>query len=178
MIVITQKFPLQLLIGFLLVLSACRKGEATETIEIPKIAQIRVPTSMRPVQNLNEAAVLQYRDASRKLYLVVLVDAKEAVATDFVDLNLEEYYEFAFRNIENNLLNVQAVQRDTAAGASLIYGDIEGEFSGKVLYYKIGVLEIGEYFLQVIIYTLQEQREQLEPVMQKILFSVKPLGED
>jgi hypothetical protein len=69
---------------------SCDVKEEFKTITIPNQFSLDIPNSFEKVNNLNEAATLQYQNALKEFYVIVMDESKEtfdnAVITNQVDM--------------------------------------------------------------------------------------------
>jgi len=146
---------------------------------------IDVPERMVSTFELHDEATTQYeyveQDGAtvKEHYVIVLMETKEsidALGLDF-DFDAISYSELSVQALEGGLSssNILTKERkiETVNGIDCCKVEMEGSANGINVYYQIAIFEGEKAFYQVVTWTLQDQKEEFKPIMEKMLASFK-----
>lgn len=131
--------------------------------------ELYVPGDMRPDKKLNSRADLQYADSSNTLFLLVIREEIPDLEDDSIIITLDEYFKFAASGITGELTDAD-LDEDTVTminGVEAKSCEIEGDFKGQEVYYRLAVLSDETYFYQIIFWTFKD----LNPFRKDDLFA-------
>lgn len=137
---------------------------------------ITLPEGMKPVTGLNEEASLQHADEAVPLYVVVIDESKEEMQQHDLDYDLDLYYNnIVSRNFVESLSEVSISEpaKDSISGSPAYLVDVSGKAESGSIYYKLAIIETPSAFYQVLMWTTAGEREEQQPVMEKIARSFK-----
>lgn len=144
-----------------ILLTSCRPGkfepDYTNFKHVVKKGkfELYVPGDMRPDKKLNSKSDLQYADTLNTLFLIIIREEIPDLEEDSIEITLEEYFEFAKAGIAEELTDPDD-DNDTVSvinGIDALSCELEGEFAGQDVYYRITVLSDENYFYQIIYWT-------------------------
>lgn len=180
-----MKYFLTLLL-FAVISASCSKSEAVETVKIGGRYSIDLPKSFKEVNNLNEEASLEYMDASRELYVIVIDEKKEAVANAIMENGLENDYTPDFTGYSQLLVDTMkpnlkggtvAPFKDTIIdGRNARKTELDGIVQNLRINYNLGVVEGKNHFYQIMVWTSPDFLERNKTDMQDIINSFKETG--
>lgn len=171
----------------LLLLVSCGDDEKTETVKIGGKYLLELPSYLTKTKGLNDDASLEYQNAIRELYVVVIDEDKaelqkvldENELYDIYPNDLDGYTKLVTENFEKGFsLDNPPVSKDIKInGLSAKVMSFEGKVDGiqKMVYYKMAFVEGKNRYYQVMTWTLAERKEKYEPVMQKMIDSFKEM---
>lgn len=161
---------------------SCAKQEKTERISFQDQFSIELPADLKKTTGLSDGAVLQYSNAQKELYVVVLQENKSELAklinqniaeTEKSELNLKKYAALCFETLKNQSQSIHNFEtRNTAInGLNAEYADFTASVSGVDIYYNYAILEGAENYYQLLVWTVLQQKNMNEDVMQQIITS-------
>lgn len=161
---------------------ACN-NDKTQTITIDGKYALTVPESMKQAKGLNEDASLQYQDASKEMYVIVIDETKKSFDSiisayslyDVYKPDLEGYSQLVINGIDPSVtIDTTSGFQDTKInGLNARRTTIEGSSSGFGIYWKFAFLEGKKNFYQVMAWTTKDRKEKNEKQMEDIITSFK-----
>lgn len=121
--------------------------------------------------DFDEHASLQYADRNAELYVMVIDESKEKIASFGLDYDLETYMKIAVRRLDStglyrastrNLGNYKAIQTE-----------VKAKFKGENMVYQLTAIETETGFYQLLIWTLESRYEKHKPEMERIITSFR-----
>lgn len=162
-------------LGFLSILFiSCNTNTEYQTVKIKNSYSLDLPQYMGEATDLNAKASLQYQNTFRELYTIVLDEPK----SDFpnpAEANLDGFTAIAKNNLETNLQNPTfSKTRDTVInGLKAKLFSLSDASDGVAIYYQFAYLESKNHFYQILIWTLENRKNQYTTDMDKIIASFK-----
>ena len=163
------------ILGFLSVLFLnCNSKTEFHTVKIKNQYSLDLPDYMGEARDLNTEASLQYQNTFRELYAIVLDEQK----TDFPnpeEINLENFYSIVRGNLEGTLKNptFSAARDTTINGLKAKLFSLSDNTEGVDIYYQFAYLESDNHFYQILIWTLENRKDQYIKDMDRIIASFK-----
>lgn len=155
-------------------------GDDTQTVTV-KHYSLTLPTFLTVTKGLNDAASLQYQNAGREFYVLVIDEPRKT----FEDLlkenalgyepNLDGYSGLLIES----LVEGSGAKEKPAVTAKKINGldarvtSVKGEVSGEKVFWKIAYVEGKNTYYQVLCWTSQAKQDEYEPQIDAILESFK-----
>lgn len=166
-----------------LLLISCNKMDNAETIVVGGRYSIDIPKSYTTTKDLNQDASLQYNDAKRELYVIVIDEPKEAITKALVENGLENTYTPDLKGYSQLIVDnmTPKVQADTLSpftditigGLKGRASGIQGVVQGHHIYWKMAFVEGKSRYYQIMLWTLADRRKKHEAEMQSIIDSFK-----
>lgn len=166
-------------IGLALLLSlafACSYPEGYEKVEVDGKYALSVPAFLKETDDLALGASLQFENAYRNLYIIVMDEDKSSAGMDF-----EAYHEMAISRItEDPLLEEPTIENKEELminGLKAIETSIFGTMQEKeIIFYKHMTLEGEERYYQVVIWLRGEKRRlEYEETIDSVMRSFREL---
>ncbi|HBF88359.1 MAG TPA: hypothetical protein DDX39_06915 [Bacteroidales bacterium] len=154
--------------------------ESVEGFELKEILfnhkSIMIPAFMDTTSDLHDYAEIQFQSLNDELYLIAISESKDS--SDIY--SLEEYFKIVADYFINDVLTdgkSNGPLLKEINGMNSAQGYITGNFStdGGVfnIYYRLGIYETEGYYYQVLTWTIGENRDKFEEVMNAMLSSFK-----
>ncbi len=156
-------------------------SDKTETVNIKNQYSVELPSFLNKADNLHEDASLQYQNALREFYVVVIDEPKsefEAAVeeTEFTG-DLEGYTNILHTSLKQSLgeANFSNIQSVTINGLNARKFTFEGTLENLPVVYQAAYIEGESHFYQIVSWTLQENKAKYQGEMQKIIESFKEM---
>ncbi|MFY8010322.1 MAG: hypothetical protein ACOVNW_11500 [Flavobacterium sp.] len=166
-----------------LVVISCDVKEEFKTITIPNKYSLDIPDSFEKVDNLNDDASLQYQNAFKEFYVIVMDEPKEtfdtAVITNDVDMtpDLEGYFKAIQFNLKNAVKNIKIFdQKNTEInGRAAKIFSVTGNVEGYAIFYRCAIIQGKKHYYQIMLWTEQKKGESYVQTMNQSINSFKEL---
>ncbi len=159
-------------------LFSCNQETTFAEVNINNRYTISMPAYMKPCNDIQKDASLQYQNLEKDVYVIV-IDEKKVLMQDYdFNFNLDAYFNnissrgFA-ENIKDGKLSVPG--RQEINGNKALIADITGKLEENNVFYKFAVIETPYEFYQILSWTRADNREKLEKDMVKMIESFKEL---
>ena len=138
---------------------------------------ITVPTYMSRTTGLNKAAIIQFKNAAKDVYALVIQENKEELA--LAQLNFSSAEEFQEYTMKNFLKDVEQRKVSTPVikeinGFKYVYA--EASYYDKVIqqsvYYFYGIAESKTCFYKLLCYTSLNNKEKFKADFQNTFYSI------
>ncbi len=150
--------------------TSCNKKTVFTEAKINNQYIISVPEYMQRCSDLHKDASFQYQNSEKEIYALVIDEKKEMMK----DYNLNNIASQPFlETIKEGKVSIPG--RQHINGNNALVAEITGKIDQNNVYYKLGVIETPYAFYQILIWTLAENKEKLEPDMIKMIESFKEL---
>lgn len=168
-------------ISFLLLLTlifSCNKETTFSEVNINNRYTILMPSYMKPCNDIQKDASLQYQNLEKDIYAIV-IDEKKVTMQDYdLNFNLDTYYnnitsQGFSESIKNGKFSIPG--RQEINGHKALIADITGKLEDNHVYYKFAVIETPYEFYQILTWTRASQREKMEKDMITMIESFKEL---
>lgn len=164
-----------LFFGLLTVLFiSCNSTTEYQNVKIKKKYSLDLPDYMGESLDLNSDASLQYQNTFRELYAIVL-DEPKADFPNPKEINVEDFYSIVRGNLEETLKNptFSATRDTTINGLKAKLFSLSDNTEGVDIYYQFAYLESDKHFYQILIWTLENRKDQYIKDMDRIIASFK-----
>ena len=166
-----------------LVVISCDVKEEFKTITIADKYSLDIPDSFEKVDNLNDDASLQYQNAFKEFYVIVMDEPKEtfdtAVTTNDVDMtpDLEGYYKSIQLNLKNAIKNIKIFNEKNTEinGRKAKIFSVTGNVEGYDIFYRYALVEGKKEYYQIMLWTEQKKGESYLETMNQSINSFKEL---
>jgi hypothetical protein len=164
------------------VLLSCDSNEV-QTVSIKNQYSLELPDFLSKARDLHEDASLQYQNALREFYVVVIDEPKQeffdiaSTTTDFpADFN--GYHQILRSGLEEAIQKIEITQSKDAQinGLKAKMFSLTGEIESIPVYYEVAYVEGKDRFYQIVIWTLKDNQEKYKTQMQQIIKSFKETG--
>lgn len=129
-----------------------------------------LPSTLSPA-SFNDEASLQYADATRELYVMVIDESKEKIASFGLDYDLETYMKIALRTLDSTGLYRNSTRNIGPCKA--LQTEVKTTYKGKNVAYQLTCIESTTSFYQVLIWSLESRYESNKEEMERILTSFR-----
>lgn len=157
--------------------------QKTKTITIEGNYELDVPVKYAEVNDLNPEASLQYQNSRKNIFVIVIDETKETVATALTKNNLTDRYDNSLKGyselITDGMDNTIAI-KDKPEFNDIIIDNLkarelsfEGIASGNHVYWKLAFIEGKKRFYQVMVWTEAAEQKKHEREMQAIINSFR-----
>ena len=163
----------------LFVLSSCK--DTIETVKVEGKYTIDLPSYLDKADDLNKAASLQYKNAMREFYVLVIDEPREKFNKVIAEGGLD--YEADINGYSQLLADDIAKASGVETTPQLKKTTINNlnarilEFNGQVdnidIYWKIAYIAGKNHYYQILTWTLPSKKEDNEPAMDAIINSFK-----
>lgn len=165
------------------VLFACDKATETQTVKIDGRYQMDLPAHMTKATGLNDAASLQYQNAVKEFYAIVIDEPKAVLEQSIFDNNLEGVYsndlngyaKLITEGMKNNatLDSLPPLKLTKINGLEARTIDVTGKIQNIRAYWKVAYVEGKSHYYQIMVWTLEDKKEQFEAHMDAAINSFK-----
>lgn len=179
---LTSTFKRLSLLLFIAVL-ALSCGQEIQTVNIEHRYSLDMPKTFKPAKGLNEDASLQYQDPVRELYVIVIDEPKDVLATSLEANSLYDAYSNDLKGYSQLIIDGMdssvSVKEMPPFEDTVINGmkaklvSFEGVSSGYRIYWKLAFIEGKNRFYQVMVWTETARRKKHEAKMTGIINSFK-----
>lgn len=148
------------------------KNEKTDFNEIliDNLYSVEVPDYLKKTDIINGEASLQMMDESKRLYLLVINEAKTETVFEY-----NEYFDKMQERFELQLSNLEIIDKKDLVinGLNSKYTYLQGVMNGQPMYGKIYLIDGEKYFHQLITWTGLDNNKYFENDMSEIIDSFK-----
>jgi hypothetical protein len=121
--------------------------------------------------DFSENASLQYADRSAELYVMVIDESKEKIASFGLDYDLETYMKIAVRRLDSTGLYRSSTR--TLGNYKAIQTEVKAKFKGENMVYQLTAIETETGFYQILLWTLESRYEKHKAEMERIVSSFR-----
>ena len=142
--------------------------------KVGNVYNIDFPEYMTRTYGLNNSASIQYHNAEKEAYTIVIDDEKEEIKMVGIEIkDLEGYYEFFMEGFKLDSSEIISKNTITINNLNAIQVEIVGSIDSTKIYYIITFVDSKEYYYNIISWTLYEFKESLINDYKKIAASLK-----
>ena len=176
---------LNILFLTILFITSCQSGDTEKLVTIENKYSISIPSFLIKTNALNEDASLQYLNARKEFYVIVLDEPKSEMykalvdndLTDTYSNDLEGYSDLILDNYEQSIsISHMSNIVDTFINnmpARLL--TINGQVEGVDIFYSLAFIQGKERYYQIMVWTSSSKESEYKDKMNKILYSFKEL---
>lgn len=167
-----------------LMITSCQEYSTFKEHKTRKIS-IEIRDDLKETEDLNDEAILQFKNEFKELYLIVLEDPKVDVAQYFPEIineknpkkRIERYADILAENYETNLdlQNHSGYTHKIINGLNAIemtFNAVESENDVTIFYY-VTFIETDSHFYQILTWTLFNKKTDALESMKKMVNSFK-----
>lgn len=165
-------------LGFLsLLYISCNSKTEYQTVKVKNKYSLEIPEFMSEAQTLNPEASLQYQNALREFYVIVLDEPKTQFPNQKA-INLEEYKNIVLENMKMNLSEptISPIEDTIINGLKAKLFSVSDNTENIEIYYQFAYIESKSNFYQVMTWTLENKKDKFSNDMDKIIASFKEMG--
>ena len=166
-----------------LLLYSCGAKDSYQTVTVENKYELTLPSFLSKASDLNDDASLQYQNAIREFYAIVIyepvIDLEEALeegglADDYKN-DISGYSKLMIDNFKESLTNpVVSKATDTIINnmpAKIV--SLKAQIDDLDIFYAIGLYQGEEDYYQLLTWTLANKENRNKEEMNKILYSLK-----
>jgi hypothetical protein len=127
-----------------------------------------LPSTMEPA-SFNDVASLQYEDQERELYVMVIDESKDKIASFGLDYDLETYMKIALRTLDSTGLYTYSTRM--LGDAKALQTELKSSWKGKRVVYQLTCIESNSYFYQVLTWTTDGWYDRNKTEIERIVKS-------
>jgi len=166
-------------------LTSCSESKEVETITIKNKFTVQLPEYLSETQDLHQGASLQYQNALKEFYVVIIDEPKQeyfdiaATTTDF-SADFDGYHDILKTGLEGDIAEIKITPTKDLQinGLKAKTFSLTGDIEGIPVYYEVAYLDGKERFYQIVTWTLETSKDKYKEPMQKIINSFKEIGTD
>lgn len=141
------------------------------------VFDVAVPSYMTRITGLNSAAILQFKNAAKDIYTIIIEDEKEEMKlAELSFAGIDEFFEYTIKSFLKDEEQRSIGQPLRKTIGAFQYMETDASYFDKdantSIYYLFGIVETGTRFYKVFSFTSLENKDQYKAVFQKILYSV------
>lgn len=166
---------------FVLMLSCT--SDKTETVTVKNKYSVELPSFLSEAKGLHDMASLQYQNAFKEFYIVIIDEPKEefanaAKATTEFTPDFNGYYQILRGSLKASIKNgVFTDTKDTQInGLKAKTFTLTGKADEIPVFYDIAYVEGNDRFYQIVTWTIESSKEKFKEPMDKIIASFKEIG--
>jgi hypothetical protein len=114
-------------------------------------------------------ASLQYEDQERELYVMVIDESKDKIASFGLDYDLETYMKIALRTLDSTGLYTYSTRM--LGDAKALQTELKSSWKGKRVVYQLTCIESNSYFYQVLTWTTDGWYDRNKTEIERIVKS-------
>ena len=169
---------------FFATLTSCSESKEVETVAVQDKYTLQLPDYLSEANDLHPDASLQYQNALKEFYVVVIDEQKQgfydaAAMTDYT-ADFAGYHDILKNGMEAEIddVKISATVDTQVNGLKAKTLSLTGGIEGIPVYYEIGYLEGKDRFYQIVTWTLESNKDKYKEPMQKIISSFRETGAD
>lgn len=171
--------------AILLLVPACGTGgSGTQRVEVDSVYAVELPGWLESHNELHDFAGLQYGSEAEGVFVLGICEEKADLKQINLHYTLRDYEWFVRQNMKRKLDTLRPLRSDTLpvggvpAICSSFIGLQKGDSTQLEVYYELGVYETEHHFCQLVAWTRETERAELEPELRSIITSFHPLPRD
>jgi hypothetical protein len=165
-------------VAILSLVASCKNETTFKEVKVNDRYSISIPEYLQPCVDLHKDASFQYQNADKDIYAIVIDERKKTMANHDLDYDIDLYFKSIAAEPFLETIKEGKVSTPTAQninGNKALVGEITGKIDQTPIYYKLGVVETSSSFYQIITWTRQDNKEQMESDMTHMIDSFKEL---
>lgn len=161
-----------------LVISSCNHKTVFTEVTINNRYSISVPDYLQPCKDLHKDASMQYQNAEKGIYALVIDEKKKTMQDYDINYDIDAYFnniakQGFIESIKNGKISVPG--RQEINGNKALIAEVTGKVEQTDVYYKLAIIETPYTFYQILSWTSAENKEKFEPDMVKMIESLKEM---
>jgi len=168
-------------VAILSLLVSCNNETAFKEVTVNNQYAISIPDYLQPCVDLHKDASFQYQNTEKDIYAIVIDERKKTMVNYDLDYDIDLYFKNIaaqpfIESIKDGKVSTPSPKQ--ISGNKALIGEITGKIDQMPVYYKLGVVETPYAFYQIITWTRQDNKEQYESDMTKLIDSFRELPQD
>jgi hypothetical protein len=173
-----MKKSLTLLVSIVLLSLQAKAQSEMKEHKAGHIFYVSVPDYMSRTIGLNSSAVIQFKNAVKDVYGIVIEDDKDdLVLADLKYSSLTEFYESFIKGFvkEEDKRTVSKPVFQQKGSLNFVEADVTyyDKDAKTEIYYLVGIVETKFAYYKVLSWSAAESKEKFKADFQKILYSIK-----
>ncbi len=161
-----------------LVISSCNHKTVFTEVTINNRYSISVPDYLQPCKDLHKDASMQYQNAEKGIYALVIDEKKKTMQDYDINYDIDAYFnniakQGFIESIKNGKISVPG--RQEINGNKALIAEVTGKVEQTDVYYKLAIIETPYTFYHILSWTSAENKEKFEPDMVKMIESLKEM---
>jgi len=159
-------------------LASCQHETIFTEVKVNDRYSISIPDYLQPCADLHKDASMQYQNAEKDIYAIVINEKKITMQEYNLDYDIDLYFKSIasqpfLETIKDGKVSIPG--RQEIDGHKALIAEITGKIEETEVYYKLAVIESRYEFYQLLIWTRAEHKEKYEKDMITIVESFKEL---
>lgn len=175
----------KILVLFLFTLLLSCDSNKVETVTVKNKYSLELPSFLSEAKGLHDQASLQYQNAFKEFYVVVIDEPKQAffdvaaTTTDFTP-DLNGYHQILRNSLEESIKDAtfEPTKDVQINGMKAKTFTLTGTIEEIPIFYDIAYIEGKDTFYQIVIWTVKSSKEKFHEPMDKIISSFKEIGSE
>lgn len=130
--------------------------------------ELVLPSTMQSA-TLNDAASLQYEDRDRELYVIVIDESKEKIASYGLDYDLETFMKISLHTLDSAGLYTYSTRM--LGDNKALQTELKSTWKGQKMVYQLSCIETSSFFYRIVIWTKESWYEHNKAEMERIVKS-------
>ena len=176
---------LNILFLTILFITSCQSGDTEKLVTIENKYSISIPSFLITTNALNEEASLQYLNARKEFYVIVLDEPKSEMYKALVDNDLTDTYSNDLEGYSDLILDNYKQSISISHMSNIVDTfinnmparllTINGQVEGVDILYSLAFIQGKERYYQIMVWTSSSKESEYKDKMNKILYSFKEL---
>ena len=142
--------------------------------KIGHIYHVSIPDYMTRSYSLNDAASLQYLNAARETYVIVIEDSKDHLLEAGIQFkNPQEFYDHFEKTFTDKSSKINGKQQLKINGNPAFQAEITKPFNEYNVHYLITVIESDTHFYKMLAWTIEDYKDQYLADFKRIANSLR-----
>ena len=142
--------------------------------EVGHVYHVSIPSYMTKTNSLNTAASLQYLNAAKETYVIVIEDSKEQLLDAGIPFNgptdFFEHFESSFADQSSTVSPIDELKIN---GNPAVQVEITKPFGDYKVCYLVTVIESESHFYKMLAWTIEDYKERYMADFKKIAESLR-----
>ena len=176
---------LNILFLTILFITSCQSGDTEKLVPVENKYSISIPSFLIKTNTLNEDASLQYLNAWKEFYVIVIDELKSEMLKALVDNDLTDEYSNDLKGYSDLILDNFELSISISHKSDIVDTfinnmparllTINGQAEGIDIFYSLAFIQGHERYYQIMTWTLSSKEHDYKDKMNKILYSFKEL---
>ncbi len=129
--------------------------------KIGHVYHVSIPDYMTKTYSLNEAATLQYLNAAKETYVIVIEDSKEQLLQAGIPFkDPVEFYDHFAQTFTDETCQISPKQSLKINGNPAVQVEITKPFGAYNVHYLVTVIESGTHFYKMLAWTIEDYKDK------------------
>ena len=132
-----------------------------QELKVGHVYHVAIPDYMTRSFSLNDAASLQYLNAAKETYVIVIEDDKEQLLEAGISFkDPKEFYDHFERSFADKSSAIESKQNIQINGYPAFQVEITKPFGGYNVHYLVTVIESDTHFYKMLAWTIEDYKNQ------------------